>query len=156
MKWKKYDYLYSVSDTGKIRNDKSSHIIKQYKGKDGYVRTQLHRKTRTVHRIIAETFIPKVEGKDFINHKDGDKTHNSVDNLEWCTRSENLLHAYRNGLKSAPIRTKNPRCKLSENDILFIKEHAKRDFLERELAEMFSVSDSEISAIVCGVNWSKH
>lgn len=42
-----------------------------------------------VHRIVAETFLPKIDGKEFVNHIDGDKTNNCVDNLEWCTASEN-------------------------------------------------------------------
>lgn len=45
-----------------------------------------------VHRLIAETFIPRVEGKDLINHIDGDRTNNRIDNLEWCTASENEVH----------------------------------------------------------------
>lgn len=45
-----------------------------------------------VHRLVAETFLPKIDGKEFINHIDGDKTNNCVDNLEWCTASENEIH----------------------------------------------------------------
>jgi hypothetical protein len=48
-----------------------------------------------VHRLVAETFLPKIDGKGFINHIDGDKTNNSVDNLEWCTASENEIHKAR-------------------------------------------------------------
>lgn len=51
-----------------------------------------------VHRLVAEAFIPTVEGKTIINHKDGDKLNNSVDNLEWCTHSENTQHAVDAGL----------------------------------------------------------
>lgn len=45
-----------------------------------------------VHRLVAQTFLPKIDGKEFINHIDGDKTNNRVDNLEWCTASENEIH----------------------------------------------------------------
>lgn len=48
-----------------------------------------------VHRLIAETFIPKVDGKEFINHIDGNKQNNRVENLEWCTASENEIHKVR-------------------------------------------------------------
>lgn len=45
-----------------------------------------------VHRLVAETFLPKIDGKNHINHIDGNKTNNSIDNLEWCTASENEVH----------------------------------------------------------------
>lgn len=52
-----------------------------------------------VHRIVAETFLVKIEGKDFVNHKDGNKLNNCVANLEWVTKSENAIHSYRTGLQ---------------------------------------------------------
>jgi hypothetical protein len=58
------------------------------------------RREITIHRLVAETFLPKIAGKTCVNHIDGVKTNNRIDNLEWCTRKENNLHAYRTGLNT--------------------------------------------------------
>jgi hypothetical protein len=56
------------------------------------------RKKYLVHRLVAETYLENPKGFEFVNHKDGNKQNNSVDNLEWVTRSENMLHAHQTGL----------------------------------------------------------
>ena len=50
-----------------------------------------------LHRFIAEYFLPKVKGKEFVNHKNGNKLDNRLSNLEWCTKSENAIHSYKIG-----------------------------------------------------------
>lgn len=73
---------------------------KIYNGK--YLNVIFQRKTYQVHRLIAMAFIPNPDKKPYINHKDGNKHNNSIDNLEWCTASENNKHAWRTGLNHTP------------------------------------------------------
>lgn len=119
------------------------------------MRTQIAKKTKTVHRLVALAFIPAEDGKDFVNHKDGNKQNNVVDNLEWCTRSENMKHAYEYGLKNSN-GVKNGRSKLTEEDVSFIRTHHVRgdkDFGTTALARKFGVARQTISAVVSGQNW---
>ena len=93
---------YYITMEGIVIN-KKNHIIKPFINNKGYVLVRLWNNNKSVsklvHRLVAETFIPKIEGKCEVNHIDGDKTNNNVDNLEWCTRQENNIHAKLLGAK---------------------------------------------------------
>lgn len=92
--------LYEIDETGTIRNISSQKIIKGYVEKNGYVRVKFENKLlpkvirKGVHQLVAEAFIPNPEKKPFVNHKDSNRSNNNLDNLEWCTHSENMKHAY--------------------------------------------------------------
>lgn len=79
-------------------------ILKPSSDKDGYLYVSLFnangRKVLKVHRLVAFAFIPLVAGKDHVNHKNGVKTDNRVENLEWCNVQENHDHAVQNGLST--------------------------------------------------------
>lgn len=96
---------YLVSDQGEVLGS-SGRKLKAQKINSGYLVVHLcrHGKRRafTVHRLVALAFLPAVQGKPHTNHKNGDKADNRVLNLEWCTRSENNLHAYDTGLREPP------------------------------------------------------
>lgn len=111
MKWKRLIYhgedlgdYYLISDTGEIKNSKTNLIRKKNINHEGYYFVSVSLGSREnkpcikIHRAVAETFIPNPQGLPVINHKDGDKLNNSIENLEWCTYSENLQHAYAMGL----------------------------------------------------------
>ena len=95
--WVKLKYPkhnYSVSNTGKVRNDIRGNILKDRYTRQGYVIVQLPcvdkgLKNYTVHRLVGKAFIPNPNKFPCINHKDEDKSNNRVDNLEWCNHSYN-------------------------------------------------------------------
>lgn len=156
--WISISEHYEASTEGHIRNKRTKHILKEFAGKDGYLRTQFDGKTQTVHRVIAKAFLPVENGKDFVNHKDGHKENNSVENLEWCTRSENMEHAYKMGLKTSPIGEKNGRSKLTKEDVEFIRMNFKKGSKEygaKAISVIFHVAPQTISAVVTGQNWAR-
>ena len=149
---------YDVSETGTVYSWKSGErvALKQRVDVDGYktVGLYVNGKCRRikVHRLVAEAFLDKVEGKDCVNHKDGNKWNNAVSNLEWCNRSENSLHASKNGLlvygsKQRIGTAKNRR--FTKEQISTIKElYFSENVSQRELGKMFRCDHSVISEIV--------
>ena len=115
-----YEGLYKVSSYGRIksfRKDKvNGDIMKQIESHKGYYevsfRVKGQRKKFKVHRLVAIAFIPNKYNKPLINHKDGNKKNNNIDNLEWVTHSENVKHAYDNGFKSKLYGELNPNVKM--------------------------------------------
>ena len=104
---KDYEGKYEVSNLGRVKSlERTSRLNRKIKERilaprehtGGYLRVQLSRKDFYIHRLVAETFIPNPENKPMVNHKDGNKHNNCVDNLELVTHSENEKHAYKNNL----------------------------------------------------------
>lgn len=93
-----YEGLYQVSDLGRVRN-KRWRILSTHMNGNGYLQTTLSKHGRReyplLHRLVATAFIPNPGAKPQINHKNGIKTDNRPDNLEWCTMGENLAHRHR-------------------------------------------------------------
>lgn len=116
-----YEGIYQVSNEGRVRSlerkvqesNGRARIVPMretfgYKDTYGYLCFGLcrdgERETKKVHQLVASAFIPNPDNKPQVNHKNGVKTDNRVDNLEWVTNTENAEHAYRNGLMKPPSR----------------------------------------------------
>lgn len=109
---KGYEGLYEVSNMGRVKSlHRSQGIILKQGTFHGYMKVGLHkngtRSTKKVHRLVATAFIRNPNNYEFVNHKDGNKKNNTVDNLEWCTRSYNMRHAYHNGLMNVDAQKKS-------------------------------------------------
>lgn len=104
--WKpilEYENYFEISDTGIVRRLSNQKILKPHKTYKGYLRIALCvnkvSKKYTIHRLVALTYIPNPDNKEYVNHIDGNKLNNSVSNLEWATHCENETHAFINKLK---------------------------------------------------------
>ena len=104
---KGYEGLYQINNFGKVkslkkyagRSFRKEKILKEYIDKDGYIKVILCKNNKTrflsIHRLLAEAFIPNPNNFPQINHKDEDKSNNSLENLEWCTCKYNINYGNR-------------------------------------------------------------
>ena len=105
----KRNSMYAVNELGEVYSLRKNRTISPKVNHDGYLRVQLWSANQcefvAIHRLIAETFLPNPDNKPFVNHIDGDKANNTVENLEWCTQKENIAHAWKNGLSHRHLNT---------------------------------------------------
>jgi hypothetical protein len=151
-----YEGLYKISNSGRVWSVKRKMFRSLFVGKDGYLRVHFNvpgkRKHFLIHRLVAYHFIGNPSNETFeVNHIDGNKRNNHWENLEWCTRSENLKHAFLLGLKDAKGES-HPRSKLSEKQVREIRIRKENGSMGIELAKEYGVSASVISAIVTRKN----
>jgi hypothetical protein len=161
-----WEAVYEISDKGQIkriiggRGTRSGKLLRPIMMPNGYacVRLRYNKKTlRTfIHSLVLSAFIGQRPLKYEINHKDGVRSNNHLNNLEYCTSSENKFHAYRI-LKRAVVSCKgisNGRAKLSESDVVNIRLLYKSGkYSQQSLAEQFGVSQILISLVVRRKAW---
>lgn len=105
-----YESTYSVTRDGDVYSHRRRRILKPFINNGGYYIIRLSKlglvKPFLIHRLVAQAYIVADKDRKYVNHKDGDKSNNSVDNLEWVTFQENIDHAVKSGRKYG--RPRNP------------------------------------------------
>lgn len=157
-----YEGSYMVSDLGRIKSlprykVRTVRYLKQNVLKGGYCYVEFClngvRKKHLVHRIEAIAFIDNPENKPQVNHKNGVKTDNNLGNLEWNTRSENQQHAIDTGLRVIPKGEKNHSSKLTEEQVVDIRDKIANNYSTGWLARMYEISPSTICDIKARRSW---
>lgn len=140
---------YEVSNLGRVKSlkRKNPKILSQsFLGDYLRVITSMKNvpKDMLVHRLVALAFLPNPDNKVCVNHKDGCKTNNCVENLEWATTSENQLHSYR------ILKNPNGRSKLTKEMIETIKQKVSSGQTRASVAREYNVGKSCISRLIKG------
>ena len=150
---------FEVSNNGQLKNVITGTIYKQHINQEGYSQvcvslgSRNKKKVFKIHKAVAEVFIPNDENKREVNHIDGNKQNNCENNLEWTTPSENVQHAFDNGLSRPKQGTDNSKAKLTKEDVIYIREHyIARDpvYGARALSRKFDINKTTILGIIHG------
>lgn len=164
-----YEGYYQVSSMGRVRSfkkkgraegiSKNPIILNPKKSGNGYKKIYLWNNGKydncLIHRLVASAFIPNPENKPTVNHKDNNGLNNHVKNLEWCTYKENTKHAVENGYMSNQKGSGNYSSKLTEKEVLEIREmYQSKKLSKHKIADIFSVSWQTVHLIATEKTWT--
>ena len=148
LRYKDIKEIYYVSNNGRVINAETGQFMALFHDEKGYVITSLmceegRNKTVKVHRLVATAFIPNPLDLPHVNHIDGRKKNNYYENLEWSTISDNVLHAYKNGLITPKRGELNGTNKYSEDVIRYICKQLANGYsgriIKKEVKDKFGV-----------------
>lgn len=154
----KIDTLYLISEKGIVYNTVTKKYLRGNIRGDGYHRVKLHFADKAiayyVHRLVALAYIPNINEYEQINHIDNNRSNNCVSNLEWTTQQLNIKHKIDQDRQAKGL--KHGQCKLSENDVLEIRQkYSSGEVSQRFLAAKYSVDQGLIWRIIHRKIW-KH
>jgi len=176
---KDYEGIYQVSNFGNVKSLdrevapnnrvpywRKGKICKQSKSNLGYMTVGFTvnniKVNKYVHRLVAEAFITNMNDYPQVNHIDCDKTNNRMYNLEWCTNSQNHIHASKNGLNKLHLHRvaysgeKNGRSLLTKEQVLEIKQkYIPYKYSAKKLSKEYNVSESCITHILNKTSWKE-
>ena len=159
---KGYEGIYEISNQGRVKSLDRIDCRGQRRGKiimrlsndsDGYQIVSLAKErkklTHKVHRLVAQAFIPPIDGKNQINHLDGDKKNNHVKNLMWCTNQENQAHSRETGLHPEIAETHKCATLTNEQVLNIVKETGSHI----EVAKKYNTNPLIVCRIKIGKTW---
>ena len=166
---KEYVGIYKISNVGdivgldRVTNNPVNLTTKglplKYSIKRGYKCVVLQKEGKriypSIHRIVAIAFIPNPKNKPCVNHINGIKTDNRVENLEWCTQKENVNHAFDNNLRKLQNGASNINAKLTEIQVLEIRSLKNKGVSQVDIRKMYGMSRSNVNDIVNNRIWKK-
>jgi DNA-directed RNA polymerase specialized sigma subunit len=161
-----YEGVYQVSNMGRIKSlrrldsigkSRKERLLISIPNAEGYIRTELNKNGKrhmfSTHRLVAKAFLANPTNKPQINHLDGNKQNNLLSNLEWCSPSENIIHAHKNGL-SKPVKGEQVGThKLSEKEAKEIRNLKGKGLSQIVIGKMFNISHSTVGRIQNNKCW---
>lgn len=146
-----YEGKYWVTEDGRVFNRRGE--MRTYELPSGYKRIHFNKDRFLVHRLVAMAFLEKPDGCEFVNHLDGNKGHNHWRNLEWCTKSQNTLHAFETNIRESLKGEDHPAAKLSRIKVSTIRARLANGDSKSAIARDLNVSRWTIRRIDSGESW---
>ena len=152
-RFKQHKSGYFVSNYGRVKGKRKPFL--KPSDSNGYYVVSINGKQKKVHRLVVETFISEISKGYCVNHIDGDKKNNFLENLEIVTFKENTIHAYKNGLAKGSQGQENSMSKLMTHEVIHIYDLIKLGKTNGEIALIYNLHERYISLIRHGKRWSK-